>query len=111
MPGDEAGAANRWVNYPVCTGMGHARNAILVASGDAVIASGGGWGTLSEIALAVRLGRLVVVRGAWQEIGSLTGDGAASNAGDRVLTVASSSEECVELAIALTTSARTSPSR
>ena len=45
----------------VVTGIGHARNLAVAASGDAVIAVGGGWGTLAEIAFARRLGRPVVV--------------------------------------------------
>jgi uncharacterized protein (TIGR00725 family) len=47
------------------TGMGQARNAILIASADAVIAIGGSWGTLSEIALACRTGVPVVSLGGW----------------------------------------------
>ena len=45
------------------TGIGHARNLAVAASGDAVIAVGGSWGTLAEIAFAMRLGRPVVVLG------------------------------------------------
>jgi uncharacterized protein (TIGR00725 family) len=44
----------------VVTGIGHARNLAVAASGDAVIAVGGEWGTLAEIAFARRLGRTVV---------------------------------------------------
>ncbi|MFC7479579.1 TIGR00725 family protein [Luedemannella flava] len=50
----------------VMTGMGQARNVILVLSADAVIAVGGSWGTLSEVALAMRRGRPVVSLGGWQ---------------------------------------------
>ncbi|CAN5780762.1 hypothetical protein BH23CHL5_BH23CHL5_23390 [soil metagenome] len=64
LPGTDAKTANSWVQIPVCTGMGQARNVILVTSSDVVLASGGGWGTLSEIAIAVRIGRPVVVHGA-----------------------------------------------
>ena len=52
LPGGEPGAANPWITVPLPTGMGHARNALVAASGEAVIAVGGSWGTLSEIALA-----------------------------------------------------------
>src|ERR687887_391675 len=45
----------------VVTGVGHARNLAVVASGDAVIAVGGSWGTLAEIGFASRLGRAVVI--------------------------------------------------
>ncbi|OFW72264.1 MAG: hypothetical protein A2Y55_07050 [Actinobacteria bacterium RBG_16_68_12] len=60
LPGEERGAANKWADHVVATGIGHARNLAVAASGDAVIAVGGGWGTLSEIAFARRLGRPVV---------------------------------------------------
>src|SRR6185295_19594689 len=61
VPGESRGEANEWSDYVVVTGIGHARNLAVVASGDAVIAVGGSWGTLSEIAFAKRLGRPVVV--------------------------------------------------
>jgi len=61
LPGESRSAANEWVDHVVVTGVGHARNLAVVASGDAVIAVGGAWGTLSEIAYARVLGRPVVV--------------------------------------------------
>ena len=61
LPGETAAAANEWIDHVVVTGVGHARNLAVVASGEAVIAVGGSWGTLSEIALARVLGRPVVV--------------------------------------------------
>jgi len=60
LPGEEHGAANRWADHVVVTGIGHARNLAVAASGEAVIAVGGSWGTLAEIAFARRLGRPVV---------------------------------------------------
>jgi hypothetical protein len=60
LPGEDRSAANRWADHVVVTGIGHARNLAVAASGDAVIAVGGSWGTLSEIAFAQRLGRPVV---------------------------------------------------
>jgi uncharacterized protein (TIGR00725 family) len=57
--------ANEYVSHPVATGVGHARNLAVVASGDAVIAVGGEWGTLSEIALARRLERPVIGLQTW----------------------------------------------
>ena len=53
--------ANEWIDHVVVTGIGHARNLAVAASGDAVIAVGGEWGTLAEIAFARRLGRPVVI--------------------------------------------------
>jgi uncharacterized protein (TIGR00725 family) len=61
LPGETKGDANRWIDHVVVTGIGHARNLAVVASGDAVIAVGGSWGTLAEIGFACRLGRPVVV--------------------------------------------------
>jgi hypothetical protein len=60
LPGEDRAAANPWADHVVVTGMGHARNLAVAASGDAVVAVGGSWGTLAEIALARRLGRPVV---------------------------------------------------
>jgi uncharacterized protein (TIGR00725 family) len=60
LPGEQREAANPWADHVVVTGIGHARNLAVAASGDAVIAVGGEWGTLAEIAFARRLGRPVV---------------------------------------------------
>jgi uncharacterized protein (TIGR00725 family) len=61
LPGERRTDANPWADHVVVTGVGHARNLAVAASGDAVIAVGGSWGTLAEIAFAMRLGRRVVV--------------------------------------------------
>ena len=61
LPGERRSDANQWIEHVVVTGIGHARNLAVVASGDAVIAVGGSWGTLAEIGFARRLGRPVVV--------------------------------------------------
>jgi uncharacterized protein (TIGR00725 family) len=61
LPGERREDANRWIDHVVVTGIGHARNLAVVASGDAVIAVGGSWGTLAEIGFASRLGRPVVI--------------------------------------------------
>lgn len=61
LPGETKADANRWIDHVVVTGIGHARNLAVVASGNAVIAVGGSWGTLAEIGFASRLGRPVVV--------------------------------------------------
>jgi uncharacterized protein (TIGR00725 family) len=61
LPGDSHAAANEWADHVVVTGIGHARNLAVAASGDALIAVGGSWGTLAEIGFAMRLGRPVVV--------------------------------------------------
>jgi hypothetical protein len=61
LPGETRAEANPWVDHAVVTGIGHARNLAVAASGDAVIAVGGSYGTTAEIAFALRLGRPVVV--------------------------------------------------
>jgi uncharacterized protein (TIGR00725 family) len=61
LPGERREDANPWIDHVVVTGIGHARNLAVVASGDAVIAVGGSWGTLAEIGFASRLGRAVVI--------------------------------------------------
>src|SRR5262245_38988085 len=66
LPGFDARDANRWVTIPIVTGMDQARNVILVRSCDAVIAVGGSYGTLSEIALAMKLGIPVIGLGTWR---------------------------------------------
>lgn len=65
VPGYDDRAANPWVDHVICTGLGQARNTLVAATGQALIAIGGGWGTLSEIALGLRLGRPVVLLGGW----------------------------------------------
>ena len=65
LPGSDRAAANRWVTVAVATGLGELRNGLVVRSADAVVALGGGWGTLSEIALAMKAGRPVVGVGTW----------------------------------------------
>lgn len=59
LPGERRTAANDWVTTPIATGLGNARNAIVVLNGDAAIAVDGSTGTLSEIALALDYGRPV----------------------------------------------------
>jgi uncharacterized protein (TIGR00725 family) len=72
LPGESRREASPWIDHAVATGIGHARNFAVAASGDAVIAVGGSWGTLAEIAFARRLGRpVVVLEPGWQ----VEGDG------------------------------------
>jgi len=61
LPGKTRAAANEWIDHVVVTGIGHARNLAVVASGDAVVAVGGRYGTLAEIGFALVLGRPVIV--------------------------------------------------
>lgn len=65
LPSTDRREANAWVEHVICTGLGDARNAVVVASGEAVIAIGGGFGTLSEIALALKMGKHVIGLESW----------------------------------------------
>jgi uncharacterized protein (TIGR00725 family) len=66
LPGVDRGDANGWVLVAVPTGLGEARNALVVRAADALVAIGGGWGTLSELALALKTGRPVVGIATWE---------------------------------------------
>jgi len=60
LPGSDPADGNPFIDVPLATGMGEMRNALIVRAAQAVIAIGGGWGTLSEIALAQRIGTPIV---------------------------------------------------
>jgi len=84
LPGLDRSDANGWVDVAIPTGMGELRNGLIVRAADAVVAVGGGAGTLSEIAFALKAGRPVI------GIGTFTLDGVA---------VAGSAEEAAALAV------------
>ncbi|MFH1003432.1 MAG: TIGR00725 family protein [Chloroflexota bacterium] len=65
LPGESRRAANPYVQIPIVTGLGHARNVAVVKSAQAVIAIGGSYGTLSEIAHALQSGRPVIGLDTW----------------------------------------------
>ena len=77
LPGADRLDANPWVDVAVATGMGEARNAVVVRTADVVVAVAGGYGTLSEIALALRLGRPVISLGSWEVDGVQQAEDAA----------------------------------
>ena len=66
LPGDDRHAGNDFLDIAVPTGLGEARNALVVKAADAVIAVAGEFGTLSEIALALRTGKPVVGISTWE---------------------------------------------
>ena len=67
LSGADRDEAHPGLSAAIATGMGQARNAVIVGSADAVIVIGGSWGTLSELAMAVRRGTVPVVRlGGWR---------------------------------------------
>jgi uncharacterized protein (TIGR00725 family) len=100
VPTTETAEANPYCTHVVATGVGHARNLAVVSSGDAVIAVGGEWGTLSEIAFARALGRAVVALQSW----TVSGPG-AMEAGPGV-EVASEPQVAIDLALRAAEQAR-----
>jgi len=68
LPGFSKEEANKFVDIPITTGLSHARNIIVAGSADAVIAISGEYGTLSEIAIALKLGKPVVGIKTWDNI-------------------------------------------
>jgi uncharacterized protein (TIGR00725 family) len=85
LAGSDRAHANAYVDVAVPTGLGEARNALVVGTADAIVAVGAGYGTLSEIALALRAGKPVVGLETWEIDG---------------IQAASSPEEAVEAALA-----------
>lgn len=65
LPGSDRRQANLFIDYAIATGLGEARNCIVARSSDALISVGGGYGTLSEIAFALKFGRPVVGLKSW----------------------------------------------
>ncbi|MDT4996545.1 MAG: hypothetical protein QOD45_613 [Pseudonocardiales bacterium] len=89
LPGLDRAAGNADNTVAIATGLGQARNALIVRAADAMIAVGGSWGTLSEIALCRRAGKPVVCLRGWQILDSI---------GQEVpLDVASSPEHAIDL--------------
>jgi uncharacterized protein (TIGR00725 family) len=75
LPGETRLDGNQWLDHVVVTGIGHGRNLAVVASGDAVIAVGGRYGTLAEIGFALTLGRpVVILEPGWQVEGTQRAD-------------------------------------
>jgi uncharacterized protein (TIGR00725 family) len=88
LPGYDRARGNPWLDITIPTGLGHARNILVAATGEALIALPGEQGTLSEIALARVLGRPVVVLGAWKEIRGVTHARTAHEAAARAVKLA-----------------------
>ncbi|MCK5484617.1 MAG: TIGR00725 family protein [Desulfobacterales bacterium] len=85
LPGDNREDANPYIDIVILSAMGHARNAIIAQSCDALIAIDGEYGTLSEIALSLKMGKTVVVlESKWEIDGTM---------------VAKNAQEAVEMAL------------
>jgi uncharacterized protein (TIGR00725 family) len=92
LPGTSRAEANEYVDVAIATGLGELRNGLVVRAADVLIAVGGEFGTLSEIALALKAGKTVVGLGIWE----------LSLAGERVEAIvrASSADDAVARALA-----------
>jgi len=95
LPGESRQAANPYVQIPIVTGIGYARNVAVVKSAQAVIAIGGSYGTLSEIGHALRSGIPVIGLNTW----SLSRNGQQDNS----IILAQNPTEAVDKALNLTT--------
>jgi uncharacterized protein (TIGR00725 family) len=93
LPGEERQSANPYVQLPIVTGLGYARNVIVVKSAQAIIAIGGSYGTLSEIAYALQNGIPVIGLNTW----SLSKNGQV----DQSIIPAQSAAEAVDMALSL----------
>jgi uncharacterized protein (TIGR00725 family) len=94
VPGESPSDANEHCSHVVATGIGHARNLAVVSSGEAVIAIGGEWGTLSEIGFARVIGHRVVALRSWEL------NGRERMAGGPGVVAAETAEEAVAEALA-----------
>ncbi|MCM8778780.1 MAG: TIGR00725 family protein [Candidatus Omnitrophica bacterium] len=65
LPGNDSSAANNYIDIPIVSGMGEARNIVIVKSSDILIAIGKGYGTLSEIAFALKLNKPLIGIETW----------------------------------------------
>jgi len=94
VPGESPADANPYCTHVVATGIGHARNLAVVSSGEAVIAIGGEWGTLSEIGFARVIGHEVIALRSWEL------DGRERMRGGPGVIAAETAEEAVVAALA-----------
>ncbi len=83
LPGFSKEDANKYVSIPITTGLSHARNIVIVRSADAVIAVSGEYGTLSEIAVALKLGKPVIGIKTWENIEGLIEAASSQEAVDK----------------------------
>ena len=74
LPGNKKEDANPYVRIPIATGLGEVRNALIARASDVLIAIGGEYGTLSEIALALKMGKRVIGMDTWDILGVIKAD-------------------------------------
>lgn len=93
LPGPNRNEANPELTYAIPTGLGNARNAVIACAADALIAISGGYGTLSEIGLALKMGKPVVGLETWRAV--------PPRDGEFTVTGAQNAEQAVQLALQL----------
>ena len=91
LPGLDSLDSNEYIDIPICTGLGNGRNLLVIRAGEAVIAIGGAYGTLSEIGLALSESKPVVGLNTWSVV--------KNDLLDCGIIVADSPEQAVEIAI------------
>lgn len=82
LPGLDRSAANPYIDLPLVTGLGPMRNFLVAANGDVAVAVEGGAGTLSEIGLALKIGRPVIGLGRWAGVPGVRGVSSPEEAAD-----------------------------
>lgn len=87
LPGSSSNSANPYVTLPIVTDMGHARNIIIAQTASALIAIEGEYGTLSEIAISLKLGKPVVQLGSWSQISTTCQAGTPEQAVEMIFSV------------------------
>jgi uncharacterized protein (TIGR00725 family) len=68
LPGPDKASANPFVSIPIVTDLGHARNVLIVRTSDLIIAISGGYGTLSELSIALKLGKPIIGLHTWPDM-------------------------------------------
>lgn len=91
LPGNDHTAGNPYLTYSIATGLGEARNAIIARTADVLIAVGGEYGTLSEIALAMKMNKKVILLNSWHI--------EPARPADNMPLIARSADEAVEIAL------------
>ncbi len=91
LPGNDHAVGNPYLTYAIASGLGEARNAIIARTADVLIAVGGEYGTLSEIALAMKMGKKVILLNSWHL--------QPAHPADKMPLIAHSAAEAVEIAI------------
>lgn len=66
LPGQDTSEANPYVDIPIATGMGEARNIVIIRSADAIIAIDGGFGTLTEVAFSLKFDKTIISLQSWE---------------------------------------------